>query len=362
MGRRRDENTRILGPTWIPSRDRWRVLIVTPGARKSTRRPRYFVSRAAANAFVEEIEPGISKLASVTVEHAIDGYHEFLIDSGTKESSANETRRRLRLFFPSPKMPLTRVTPERARDYYDRFRARTKDDGSPISVDYHRSTLINARSMCTWAIGEGLIDANPFAAVRGIGKRRAGKEQHTADEARRFYAYLVSRAPTDDPALALLMLLLMALRTSDVLRRQVRDVDLDATQLRVERGKTARSNRPRRIPAVLQPLLRARTKGREASAPLFAAEGSRDGYRSAKWLYQAMQRYCPAAGVPFICPHALKGQAGTILAETGALADQIADHLSHEETGTSRRHYVAKGAMEEAAATRALTVLQGGKR
>jgi integrase len=285
-----------------------------------------------------------------------------LLDSGTKEASANETVRRLRLFFPSPKMPLTRVTPERARDYYDRFRARTKDDGSPISVDYHRAALINARSMCTWAIGEGLIDANPFAAVRGIGKRSAGKEQHTADEARTFYAYLIARAPSDDPALALLMLLLMALRTSDVLRRQVRDVDLDATQLRVERGKTARSNRPRRIPAVLQPLLCARTKGREASAPLFAAEGSRDGYRSAKWLYQAMQRYCPAAGVPFICPHALKGQAGTILAETGALADQIADHLSHEETGTSRRHYVAKGAMEEAAATRALTVLQGGKR
>jgi hypothetical protein len=48
--------------------------------------------------------------------------------------------------------------------------------------------------------------------------------------------------------------------------------------------------------------------------------------------------------------------------ETGALADQIADHLSHDESSTSKRHYIAQGAIEEAAARRALTVLTGGRR
>jgi hypothetical protein len=52
------------------------------------------------------------------------------------------------------------------------------------------------------------------------------------------------------------MALLMALRSGDISRRLVRDVDLDATVLRVYDGKTHKSNRPRKIPEVLQPMLR----------------------------------------------------------------------------------------------------------
>ena len=55
-----------------------------------------------------------------------------------------------------------------------------------------------------------------------------------------------------------------------------------------------------------------------------------------------------AAGVPYVCPHALTGTAATLLAETGAAAEVIADHLSPEETSTTKKHYVAPGAAEAA--------------
>ncbi len=34
-------------------------------------------------------------------------------------------------------------------------------NGDPISVDYHRSTLINARSLFSWCVDEGWVQANP---------------------------------------------------------------------------------------------------------------------------------------------------------------------------------------------------------
>jgi integrase len=75
-----------------------------------------------------------------------------------------------------------------------------------------------------------------------------------------------------------------------------------------------------------------------------------------------MVRLCKAAGIPYVCPHALKGTAATLLAETGAAAEVIADHLSHEETSTTKRHYVAPGAAGAAQLERAFTVIAGGKR
>ncbi|MDB4969087.1 MAG: hypothetical protein JWN44_4776 [Myxococcales bacterium] len=48
--------------------------------------------------------------------------------------------------------------------------------------------------------------------------------------------------------------------------------------------------------------------------------------------------------------------------QTGELADRIADHLSHEEASTTAKHYVAKGAIEQAQVTRAFAVIAGGRR
>jgi integrase len=295
------------------------------------------------------------------VKQAIDMYEQHLSDKGT--IAIAETTRRIRAFFPKPDTLVSRVTPRYAEELYEAFRKRTKDNGETISVSYHRAALINARSLFKWCVKHQLVEANPFATVEGIGRRNAGKFQWTGDETKRFYAYVLPLAEAGDrAALACLMALLMALRSSDITRRVVRDVDLDATVLRVTKGKTAKSNRPRRVPEVLQPMLRKLAAGRSPFEPLFKSSYTDSGVYTRRWLEQALEKFCARAGVPRVVPHALKGTAGTLLAETGELADRIADHLSHEETGTTRRHYVAPGAIEAAQATRALTVITGGKR
>jgi integrase len=290
-------------------------------------------------------------------------YEQHLTEKDNVAIGRNETIRRLRAFFSDPNTPIAHVSPQYAEELYEAFRKRTKENGEPISVSYHRAALINARSLFKWCIKRQLAGVNPFAAVEGVGRRNAGKEQWTGDETRRFFAYALTLAEQGDKAaIAVLMALLMALRCSDITRRIVRDVDLDASVLRVANGKTAKSNRPRRVPDVLQPMLRRIVARRAAFEPLFRSSYTESGHYTRRWLEQALERFCEGAGVPRVVPHALKGTAGTLLAETGELADRIADHLSHEEAGTTRRHYVAAGVVEAAQAARALKVIITGRR
>lgn len=361
----KDTRPAAWGPTWIPSKQRWRVLVLTPSEDGTSRRrsARWFDEEEAASDFKEAIDLKLNKFSRVTLEDAIDQYEQHLRETGTLPVSYRETCRRLRIFFPSLALAVSRVTPDRAQLYYEKFRRRLKPNGEPISVDYHRAALINARSFCKWCIAQGWLALNPFEAVEGIGRRSAGKPQLTGDEIRRLYAHCIDRAKTGDAsALGILMALLMALRSSDLTRRVVRDLDLDGTVLRVQAGKTRKSNRPRTVPEVLRPALRQLVVGREADAPLFWTPYTTSGHHTRRWLEQAMERHCEAAGVPYVPPHSLKGAAGTILAETGELADRIADHLSHESPATTQRHYIADGAVEDARQRKALKVISGGRK
>ena len=353
------------GPTWIPSKQRYRVMVLTPTEDGASRRrsSRWFVEEEAAADFKETIEGKLARYSHVKISEAIDAYERHLHESGTLPVSYRETCRRLRVFFPSLELKIARVTPERAKLYYEKFRRRLKDNGEPISVDYHRSALINARSFCKWCIGQEWLALNPFADVEGIGRRSAGKPQLTGDEIRTFYFFCLERAKRGDAAaLAVCLAFLMGLRSSDVTKRIVRDLDMDGTVLRVTKGKTKKSNRPRAIPAVLQPLLRKLAKGREPGEPLFYSKWTDSGHHTHRWLQQVMVKYCESAGVPYVPPHSLKGMSGSVLAETGELADRIADHLSHESPAMTRRHYIAAGAAEDARQEKALKVISGGKK
>lgn len=362
MPRPTDERTRVLGPTWIPSRQRWRIIVITPTAPRPEDRQTtsFYRTEDEAN---EVADAAKLRLCNITMGDAINRYEKHLAESGTLPVSYQETCRRLRLFFTDHEMLIGRISPDRAKKLYDVFRARLRLDGRPISVAYHRAALINARSLMTWTIEQKWIAANPFAEVKGIGKRNAGKPQHTADELERFSVYCIERAEGGDrTALGVLMALSMALRSADLCRRVVRDVDHGGTVLRVSDGKTETSNRPRRIPVALQPLARDMIVGRRPLEPLFKTPYTETGHHTHKWLYEGMVRFCEDAGVPFVCPHALKGTAGNILAEDGELADKIMAHLSHSEKSTTTRHYVDGRAMESHQAGRAFEVIVGGKR
>lgn len=354
---RRDERRRVLGP--YDYKTRWVIIVVDPSraggsGTASARMPREFKTEAKARAAKKVIEDNWSRLETTTVSEAIDMYLEYLTAKGTGEISRTETVRRLRAFFTAPDRCIGDLEAEECADLYRAYQA-----GRAVST--HRQTLIEARSFLRWGVRQKWLRENPLADVEGVGKRNTGKMQLTGDESRKFYEWCMWRANRgDDAALAVLALLMMALRQGDLIRRVVRDVDQGATVLRVEGGKTKKSNRPRKIPAVLQPLFRQLADKRMPLEPLFKTpEG---GHHTKSWLRKAMLRFTRDAGVPYVCPHSLKGTAASVLADAGELADKIAEHLSHEQSSTTMRHYAAPGALESAQVARGLAVIQGGVR
>lgn len=381
MPRPRDKRPRVRGPYWSKTKEQWfaQVLVEKGDGTGRQSNDRWLgEDREEAQKWVDTARAQLIRLHGMNVKSALDDYRDWLVEIGHKKPStavsADEAIRRLKLFFADAlEMRVANVTEERAEELYRAFMARTYEVGpksarrtKPVSVDYHRGVLSAARSFFGWCIKPAkLIASNPLAEVRGVGVRSSGKEQLTGDEAIQFYEWCAYKAHRgDQAALALVMLLLMALRQGDVRKRVVRDVDLGGTVLRIGVGSSARSkskkgDRPRRIPAVLQSLVKKLVEGRSPLEPLFKTEDG--GFRTKSWLRAAARRFAAQAGTPYVCPHGLKGTAGTLAIEAGALADQVAEYLSHESKKTSERSYIAGGAVVEATAAAGLKVIVGGR-
>lgn len=368
MPRRRDERARVLGPTWCKDKESWRATILQPQANEPGHRRtyRYFGDKQEAQDWIDETSAKLVRLAGTTIREALDMFEVELRNRGILDSSVAQTKRWMEFFFESVmSMQIARLRQEKASELYARFR-----EGR--SVDYHRDALGRAKGFFAWCMEDrGWVSENVFVKVKGIGKRRTGKPQFTGDEAHKWFVFMFDIAERrrtfrerddSDKAIALLMLLLMALRQGDVIKRRVRDVDLNATVLRVTKGKTAKSNRPRKVPEMLRPLLKQIADGRDAEEWLFPAPDSKSGAHTHHWLRKAMHRFCKEAGVPYIPPHGLKGTSGSILAETGELSDKIADHLSHTRSSMTERHYIAPGVVDGAQAERAFAIISGGRR
>lgn len=382
MPHRRDNGPRVTGPHWSETRQRYFIKIYVPKGKEGELVPRFRwlgQDRQEAEDDVTDARKEIAARQGITFDKALTEYRTFLVETGHKkpntEDSADETCRRLRLFFDEVlESQVSRLTEERAEELYRTFAARTYEVGpkkkrrrKPYSPAHHRHTLAQAKTFGEWCVKpKGWIKLSPLAEVKGTGEANVGKEQLTGDEARIFYKWCAFKAVRDDQAaLALLMCLIMAMRQGAVRGRVVRDVDLDATVLRIgvgtsKKSKTKKGDVPQEIPAPLRPLIKKLADGRSPLEPLFkAADG---GFRCESWLRAAAHRFCRDAGVPYVTPHGLKGTAGTLArTKAAALAEQVAAYLDHEQTSTSDRHYVAEGAAQAATAARALQVIIGGR-
>src|SRR5688572_30004311 len=141
MARRGKNIERILGPYDQPRG--WRVIHVARGGERSSQ---FFATeeeaKRAARALRRELERG----GRTQVGEALDAYEVYMRhEKGNKLKSAIETSRRLRRFFPEHDVLLGSVTNAKAAGYYLAMTRWTKPDGKPISVDYHRNTLAEAR-------------------------------------------------------------------------------------------------------------------------------------------------------------------------------------------------------------------------
>lgn len=354
MPRRKNEERRILGP--YHERGGIRYIVVNPSAcaEEDRRRSYTFATEADAKSFLDGVLAEWKTLDDTTVNDAIDLYRVFLEQKGNKEGSVKETIRRMNCFFTEPDVLVSELQERRCKRYYSAL--------TSLSADTHRNYLSEAKTFMRWCVDRGWLKESPLEKVVGIGRRKQGKPQLHGDEARKLWGWLLWKAQRkDDTALAVAMLLSMGLRSSEITKRVVRDVDDGGTVLRISKGKTRRSNRAVVIPAPLDALVAQLAKGRDPLAPLFATpEG---GHHTKSWLRLALKkRFCDEAGVPYVPPHGLRGTFATLAEEAGEASRAVAATLGHESTETTHAHYTAPEAVTRARQDRALRAIAGGRK
>jgi len=267
----RKRGERVLGP--YEQHNGFRIVEIDD---KGKRDSSIFPTQKAAELYKEFL---LSELArdDHTTKSALDVYRKHLEAKGNKADSVRQTCWVIGLFFPDP-INLALLTPKRCQVLYDEMRERpTARTKKPPSVDTHRGGLAQVRSFISWCIDRGFMKgANPFADVKGIGKRRprgkslgkAGNELRVK-ETRAWYTKAVELASNDDEgATAALVALLLGMRASEIVSRRVSDLDDDqeaADLLWIPCSKTPAGRRTLEVPDVLHA---ARVRRRQGARSL----------------------------------------------------------------------------------------------
>ena len=218
---------------------------------------------------------------------------------------------------------------------------------------------------------QGWLKVSPFAEVEPTGKRVFGadKPKLGVDQSRKLRAYCLAH-PNDQGAVLTLVYLELGPRASELIRRNVGDLDDNGALLEIGKTKTLAGHRRLRIPDELVPLLRALAAGRPRDAPLFASEPTRCRPELRRWsrfaAYYHLTRVCKAAGVPPLGPQAQRRTQSTLATDAGATGLMVAQHLGQAVPDAApvvtREHYIGRSEASNAQAERALRVLEGGQR
>jgi integrase len=356
---RRKSSPRVVGP--YLERGKWRIVVVENNARKS----HFFLSEKEAlkhkAGLAKEVAPPPSrKLADMLAEWAATR-----VRSGTcKPQTAREHAVRMRLFLaPFLERDIAALTPRAAAALYQQHTEQpSAKTGQPLSASTHRFDRLIAQELFRWAIQRGYVGANPFVGVKPIGKTKAGKPQLRIEEARQFTATAIQVFEEERKPLAIgvLLALTMGLRTSEVLRRVVRDLDDGARYLWIDYGKTANARRHLEIPMPLQPYLLQLASGKAAEEPLFGLSEKTHRPRPRQSLFRMVQEICQRARVPRVCTHSLRGLWATLAVGSGVASHAVAASLGHHSFAMTQKHYAQPAAIVNAGTARVASVLDGG--
>jgi integrase len=348
---------------------KWRVIVLAANGRQ---RPRSFESEAEAQEYAQAVKEEMACAPQRTVDVGITEYEDYMkFEKGNKERSAEETVRRLRLFFPKGAL-LSSITPKKGQHLYDEFRERKNRKGETVSVDYHRNMLEEAKTFMRWCVGKKWMRENPLEAVKGVGRRKHGKPQPRIDEARKWFAKALELADKGDKgAIAAMTTLLMAPRCSEIVERVVRDLDDQGRVLWIDESKTDAGRRFLKVPDVLQPYLLKLCEGKGPTDYIFASKrkGSR-GYKvktadqqpSRDWPRRQVKRICRLVGIPEFCAHAMRGAHATFAEEAGCTGDLVAAQLGHTSVTITHESYTKPAAVAGARQNRVLKIMQGGRK
>ena len=364
MGRPK-KGARVLGPYRDGSRYKVIVISVNAAGEEVRDQPK-FATQQEAHDYIDELR--LLTRGDKTVGEAIEMYLAAAAPGWRPKTSTSTRSALYRLFedttvrlhtlcrhLRDPDNPNKRVT-QAALAYRALVespnRCTKKHKARSISAAYHHVVLTRAKIFFRWCCQEGLVAQNPLDEVKAIGMPGAGKPQHTRDQARRFFRTALPLAEAGDKgALAVLLALLLGLRQGELTGRRVKDCDNvegpGTLVLRIRKAKTKKGNRDRRIPRVLDPLVRRLIEGRAPDEWLFP-HIDKNGVRphSSNWLRANTHRLCKLAGVDRVCAHALRGGHSTLAVNAGVSPEAVAEELGHESFATTQRHYLAEGTME----------------
>src|SRR5688572_2782781 len=220
--RKKIEGARVLGP--YADRESFRVIRVN---KDGTREWKTVPTRAEAEQLIREWSSSEHR-TSVVLSEALGQYEIYMReDKGNKPNSVKQTSHKLRRFFADLSVELASLTPDSCEQIYEDLRRSKRTpqrltDGTlskatmkPISVDYHRNALSEAKTFLNWCVKRKWIATNPLMEVEGVGRRRHGKDQLRIDEARKWLAKATELADQDhEGAIAAMMTLLMGMRCS----------------------------------------------------------------------------------------------------------------------------------------------------
>ena len=349
---------RVLGPYKEPHG--FRLLVVDGKLRKALK----FPSLDLAEQSKRELQREIAERQGRTVSEALTEYEVAMVEErGRLPETAKQACPRLLRFLPGQEL-LTAITKTRAESIYRAETERLRMDGKPLSVATHHMILNLAKSFFGWCVEKGYLTENPFGIVRKIGRPRTGKEQLTADEARRFLDTAVQRMEQGDHgALAVALQLSLGLRSSEVLLRRVRDVDEAGSVLIIPDGKTHNARRRPHVPEFLRPHLLAAIAGKESASLVFESpNGTQPGFlrgdnARGTFLRRKVHEICKLAGVPIVCPHSLRGLHATLALRQGISSQAVASALGHGSFAITARHYADPGAIVDARVRTVLAAL-----
>jgi integrase len=335
----------VLGP--YRNGKKWRLLVFD-----QHRQARVFDDRETALRVRERLLIELDGRASRTVGAVVEEFLAYKRKRGCVDSSIRAVQTKL-AWLPMAEA-LNRISPMKAEALYC-------EQTEKVAAATHHAHLRFTKALFKWCVKQKYIDGNPFADVQPIGRAKRGKLQLRQDEAKTLSAHLIDRASSGHfHALALMVQVLLGLRSSEVLKLRKRDLDCGGTQVVIEGTKNENAKRTVELkdaPIVME-LLARRVASLAPEALIFAPEGQARPLSNTT-LHKALWRFCKRAGVPLVCPHSLRGLHSSLAVQAGATCSLVAQALGHGSDSVTKRHYIAPSALSSARSARVASALLG---
>lgn len=346
MPRQKDYTPRIGEPYFDTHRGKWAVF--ARGADGKRYLFRYETEEEARRKVAEFNEAVEEK--TVTLSDAIDDYAKDQERRKLAKATRDTTLHRLKVLTKLYNVPLAQLTPARWAACYDSYH--------PGSDTTRHSTLRELKMFASWLQTQGRTHHDLAGRCVFEGEIHKGKAQLRRTESQRFAdaALALYREEGNEAGLAVYMVLQLGLRTKEVLRRLVRDVDDNGTLLWITRATTKSDAGVRQIevPPVLAEMLWSHVAGRKPEENLFQRQG-------AHYVNEWTKKICARAGLPIVTGQGLRGTFATLAVSEGVAFTTVARSIGHADPGiTLGGSYAKLGSAQSGGARKMEKVLQSG--